>query len=100
MTPVEKLSEPVPGRNSEFWSAYPEIAWSNRHASDTVCIRAALMRPRFECLLAIARQFGLEQLRAEWEILVDDELTDSDRAAPHVERSLRNIEIGFNNARA
>lgn len=100
MTAAEKLSQPVSGRDSEFWSAFPEIAWSNRHASDTVCIRGALMRPRFECLLAVARRFGLDTIRTEWKILVDDELTDTDSAAPIVERILRNIEIGFANARA
>ena len=86
-------------RDFEFWDRYPELAWSNRKASDSVCIRAALMRPRFETLLAIARRFGLGRIREEWHILSEDELADTRLATPHVKRNLRNIEIRFENAR-
>jgi len=100
MKSVESPSHPAVVRDKEFWRTFPEIAWSNREADDSTCIRAALMRPRFECLLAIARRFGLEKLQAEWMALLEDELSDTSLPAPHVERILRNIAIGFEDARS
>ena len=81
----------------EFWEQYPEICWSNRNASDWVHIRAALCRPKFDCLLNIAHSFGLERLQEEWNILSNrsESLPEVERARPVVDRILRNIELGF-----
>jgi hypothetical protein len=82
-------------RRAAFWEKFPGLVWSNQNPSDTVCIRAALTVPRFETLLQIAHEFGLERLRAEWSILVEEGTYETRRAAPIVERILRNIEKGF-----
>ena len=84
----------------EFWAKFPELCWSNRKASDAVHIRAALCRPRFECLLEIALNFGLDSIRTEWEFLkLHRDLTpEVDHAAPIVARILKNIELGFKSA--
>ena len=83
-----------------FWAQYPELCWSNRKASDLIHIRAALCRPKFDCLLNIAHAFGLKRLQKEWEALSSDpdSLPEVERARPVVERILRNIEEGFRRA--
>lgn len=76
------------------------MVWSNREADDAVQIRAALLRPRFQQLLEIAVEFGLERLRAEWEILQTDETREVSRARLPVNRILHNIDKGFHLAAA
>ncbi|MEO0417149.1 MAG: hypothetical protein AAF226_19610 [Verrucomicrobiota bacterium] len=86
----------------EFWAHYPELCWSNRQASDTIHIRAALCRPRFMCLLDVAKRFGLSRLKEEWSLLIDEvELApEVEVARPTVERIIKNIEEGFQSATA
>ena len=81
-----------------FWQAHRGLVWSNPDADDAVWIRAALLRPRFGTLLSIAREFGLERLRTEWQALEVDGVRHLERARPHVERILRNIDVGFQRA--
>jgi hypothetical protein len=78
-----------------FWKTHPGLVWSNLAASDTTHIRAALLRPRYGQLLAIALEFGLERLRQEWVELQSDDSLDIARARPSVERILTHIEKGF-----
>jgi hypothetical protein len=85
----------VDERATNFWEDFPELVWSNRTAGDTVYIRAALTQPRFETLLQIAQRFGLGRLHGEWRVLTDEGTPETRRAAPIVERILRNIEKGF-----
>jgi hypothetical protein len=85
----------VEQRRAAFWEKFPGLVWSNPNASDAVWIRAALTEPRFETLLQIAHEFGLERLQAEWTVLVQEGTAETRRAAPIVERILRNIEKGF-----
>lgn len=95
------MIEAVKSKDTEdFWAQYPELCWSNRKASDLVHIRAALCRPRFDCLLNIAHAFGLKRLQCEWDALSSDAdpLPEVERARPVVERVLRNIEEGFRRA--
>jgi len=80
---------------SEFWKGHRGLVWSNSAASDSVHIRAALVRPRFGLLLDIALQFGLERLRSEWKELQEDETREIMRARAPVERILEHIEKGF-----
>jgi hypothetical protein len=61
-------------RRIEFWKRFPGLVWSNPDASDTVMIRAALARPKTDRLQQIVHEFGIERVRAEWDILVDDPL--------------------------
>ena len=82
-------------RRASFWEKFPGLVWSNPNASDAVWIRAALTEPRFETLLQIAREFGLDRLRAEWNVLVEEGTAETRRATPIVERILGNIEKGF-----
>jgi hypothetical protein len=85
-------------RNQEFWARRPGLVWSNAAASDSVQIRAALLRPRFQTLLDIAIEFGLDRLRSEWEVLTRESNPETLRAAPIVGRILTNIEKGFASA--
>lgn len=80
--------------NKRFWSKHRGYVWSNPDASDAIHIRAALLRPRFDTLLQIALEFGLDRLCAEWQVLCDDPRTETARAQPIVERCLRNIREG------
>lgn len=80
---------------NEFWSKHRGVVWSNPAASDSIHIRAALLRPRFHLLLDIALEFGVERLRAEWRELETDDTREVARARPIVERILTHIEKGF-----
>jgi len=79
----------------EFWRQHPGLVWSNPEAGDEVRIRAALVRPRFDRLLSIALEFGLDRLRQEWSVLLDEGTSETKRARGTVERILANIEKGF-----
>jgi len=85
---------------SDFWKSHRGLVWSNLAADDSVHIRAALIRPRFNLLLEIALEFGLERLRAEWEELQKDKTAEIERARVAVERILQHIEMGFTRAAA
>jgi hypothetical protein len=79
----------------EFWAKYPGLVWSNPEADDAIYIRAALLRPRFTRLLPIAVEFGLERVKYEWDVLIEEGTPAAVRARPIVERILGNIEKGF-----
>jgi len=85
----------VTGRRQEFWKKHPGLVWSNPEAGDTVYIRAALLRLRFDRVLDIAVEFGLERLRVEWSTLLRENTPEARRASDCVERILINIEKGF-----
>jgi hypothetical protein len=80
---------------NEFWKRHRGLVPSNPGASDSVYIRAALVRPRFSLLLDIALEFGLERLRSEWAELQQDDTHENRRARPIIERILDHIEKGF-----
>jgi hypothetical protein len=63
-----------PERDYEFWKQFPGLVWSNRHADNTVMIRASLVRPRLHILRAVASKFEMERLRQEWKILCESPL--------------------------
>jgi hypothetical protein len=86
--------------SASFASRHPELVWSNRQAGAPVWIRAALLQPRFHTLLDAARCFGLDQVKEEWQVLVNENTRETSRAATDVSRMLRNIEWGFLNAEA
>lgn len=90
----------TPSIDRDFWKRFPELCWSNRAASDSVHIRAALCRPRFECLVEIAERFGTKRIREEWRVLTKEGSSATVRAADIVERILGNIESGFAHAEA
>jgi hypothetical protein len=81
--------------SQEFWTRHRGLVWSNPAASDSVHIRAALVRPRFSVLLEIALEFGFERLRSEWKELQADNSGEITRARAPVERILAHIEKGF-----
>lgn len=82
----------------DFWSRQPLLVWSNPLASDSVYIRAALLKPRFHTLLKIAVKFGLDRLEKEWLILRNDRMEQTSSVECTVERVLTNIEKGFKRA--
>ncbi|PWU20218.1 MAG: hypothetical protein C5B50_04530 [Verrucomicrobia bacterium] len=84
----------------QFWKKHPGLVWSNPNASDSAHIRAALVRPRFDLLLDIAAEFGLERVRKEWAELQSDPTWEVERAQRIVERILSHIEEGFARAAA
>ena len=94
--PVSTMAAPI----HPIWQKHPGLVWSNRLASDSVRLRAALCRPRFDQLLDLAVAFGLDRLRAEWAVLEAeaDELPEVRRSAALVARILKNIEEGFRRA--
>jgi len=83
-----------------FWRKHRGLVWANPDADDSVHIRAALVRPRFNVLLDIALEFGLERLQQEWEYLNGEPTREVERASDIVERILANIEKGFATAAA
>jgi len=83
-----------------FWQKHPGLVWSNPAADDSVYIRAALVRPRFERLLDIVVEFGLERVAREWIELQKDDSREVVRARESVERILANIKKGFDLASA
>jgi len=91
---------PVSGQRSAFWDRHPGLVWSNPDADDSVHIRAALVRPRFQQLLAIAVEFGLERVWAEWDALQSSPTPEIEQARPSVNRILNNIQEGFRIAAA
>jgi len=81
--------------HKEFWQRHPGLVWSNPEADDTVRIRRALLRPRFDRLLDIALEFGIERLQSEWSVLEHENTPGARRAQSSVKRILTNIEQGF-----
>jgi hypothetical protein len=88
----------VTAPHREFWKKHPGLVWSNPDADDSVHIRAALLRPQFPRLLDVAVEFGLERVRQEWAVLVEENASPVQRARAPVERILANIEKGFSRA--
>ena len=80
---------------NSFWRNHPGLVWSNRMASDSVHIQAALLRPRFSRLLDIAAEFGLERVQREWAELSQDESREVARSRAVVDRILNHIQQGF-----
>ena len=80
---------------TELWQRHPGLVWSNPAATDSVWIRAALLKPTYSRLLDIALEFGLDRIRAEWAELQPDHSREVERAAPVVSRIFTNIEKGF-----
>lgn len=81
-----------------IWKKLGGLAWSNPSADDSVRIRAALVRPRFDRLLDLAMVFGVARLRVEWEGLNAMPTPEVIRARRAVDRILRHIEMGFSHA--
>ena len=71
------------------------VLWSNFSAPEEAYVRAALLRPRFHLLLAIAMELGLDRVRAEWDFLKACDDRRPERVAASVERILGNIGEGF-----
>jgi hypothetical protein len=87
-------------KHAEFWRQHPGLVWSNPEADDDVLIGAALLRPRFLEILEIAAEFGLERVEARWRELSQEDTPESRRAAPVVQRILKNLRRGRDNAAA
>ena len=80
---------------AEFWNRHPGLVWSNPEADDDVRIRAALLRPRFMELLDIVCELGIQRVGTEWQALREESTSEARRAAPVVERILRNVRRGM-----
>ena len=83
---------------SPFAERHRTLVWSNSRAGDEVYLRAALLKPRFHTILDACATFGIDTVRREWRMLADEGTPEARRAAPHIERMLRNIEEGFRRA--
>ena len=62
----------MPLAQTEFWKKFPGLVSSNPKADDAVYIRAALLKGRFDVLLPIAVEFGIERIETEWTILLEE----------------------------
>jgi hypothetical protein len=78
-----------------IWDKHRGLLWSNPEAGDTAHLRAALMNPRFDCLLDAALEFGVARLSDEWRVLSHENTHEAQRARPIVERILKHISHGF-----
>jgi hypothetical protein len=78
-----------------MWEKHRGLVWSNPEATDTVHLRAALLNPRFDCLLEAATVFGIDRLRLEWGVLTEEDRPEARRARAIVERILKHIAQGF-----
>jgi hypothetical protein len=88
----------APNRRA-FWDKHPGLVWSNRNAPDDAFISAALRKNRFLQLLDIAKEFGPERLRQQWQLeLAEGDL--SQRLIARVEENLEIIEQAKSNADA
>jgi len=74
---------------------YPGLVWSNPKASREIYIRQALLRPRFTRLFSMASDFGVSKLKKEWTVLKIDGGFEVEKAAPEVERILKNMDTGI-----
>lgn len=83
-----------------FRGRHRHLIWSNPDASDEVLIRRALLESRFTTLLDAAVEFGIEQLDTQWQLLLAEDAPDTHRAAPTVDRILRHIHAGNDQATA
>lgn len=100
VAPTEMVA--CPRTMADLRAKYRHLVWSNPDgASDAVYVYAALSGGDFHQILDFACVVGLEHLRSAWQALQADEPEAPDllRAAPHVERIFRNIQIGVTHAR-
>ncbi len=74
------------------------VLWSNANAPEQAYVRAALLRPRFHLILAIALELGLDRVTAEWDFLKAYGGDRTERVAGPVERMIGNIGEGFRHA--
>jgi len=92
---ARRIRYPVGMTTLDLWKKHPALVWSNAQADDSVRIRAGLLECRFPLILDIASVFGLARLREEWAALLQTADPEIQRAAPFVERILRNLERGW-----
>ncbi|MGN6234077.1 MAG: helix-turn-helix domain-containing protein [Trinickia sp.] len=104
-TPPSGLTNDAPpdqsaptGEPKRFRDRHPELVWSNRDADDAIYIRRALVDPRFTTLLDAAREFGVDTLEHEWEVLMATPSPETRRAHQATTRILRNIRRGYEQA--
>lgn len=81
-----------------FRRAHPTLVWSNPEAPDEVWLRAALLHPRFEWLLAAAVEAGLPALLREWERLLAENAEETRRVASATARVLDHLKEGARRA--
>lgn len=82
----------------EFGSKHKSLVWSRHDAPPEVILCSALLQPRFHTILDACDAFGLRVVRHQWQALQGEQNDEAKRAAPFVERMLRNIEVGIQHA--
>jgi hypothetical protein len=82
-------AESSPPNRRAFWDRHPGLVWSNRNAPDDAFISAALRKNHFLQLLDIAKEFGPERLRQQWQ----RELAENDLSQRLIARVEENLEI-------
>jgi len=81
-------ADSAPNRRA-FWDHHPGLVWSNPNAPDDAFISAALRKNRFLQLLDIAKEFGPDRLREQWQ----RELAEGDLPQRLIARVEENLEI-------
>lgn len=78
------------------------LCWSNSGISDDVLIRKVLVSGRFSVILQACLEFGLDHVKAQWDIVAKDVTEDprltSIRTRSLVNDILANIAEGFSRA--
>ena len=100
LIPVGNLIQPAAKiQVSSFRDKYAmQLAWSNKHASDDVLIRCALIKPGFRLLLDAAIEYGLDRLEIIWSQLKSEGGEEVSRAKPITERLLKHLKYGYQKA--
>lgn len=75
-----------------------QLAWSNKHVSDDVLIRRALIKPGFHLLLDAVIEFGIDRVATAWAQLKSERNDEVLRAEPITERLLKHIRHGYQQA--
>lgn len=93
------LLEYVMRSSTEIWKKkHSFLVWSNRDASDSQLLRAALLNPHYDILREAVLAFGIDRLFQEWEAIKDT--PEGIRVSDYTEEKLRHLKDGVERARA
>lgn len=103
VTVVPKNTQPPrqpPAERQPFRDRYRALVWSNPDTDDSIYLRRALLQPTFQMLLDGAVEFGLPRLEQEWQLLDAEGSPEAQRAAARVQRMLKHLHDGYEQATA
>lgn len=75
------------------------LVWSNQDVSDDVLIRKALVTGRFSLILQACLDYGIERVREQWDVVLQDPELTSPMIRSLTGDILDNIATGFSQAK-